>query len=164
MIPSEEFIDCGMKLVFQITISGIKPVPWKAPSSKSGIKKTTGAPYRIHYKDARLERFQEIVKETCLNGFRHNVHRPLRGPIHLEITIRRATKDQSLWGEWAFLDKEDSAKGFGDLRNITKAVEDAIQGILIHRDSQVCSTRDLSHWDENDSITIRIYSLNLIKD
>lgn len=157
MTPSDEFASDGCRLVSEIQILGLKAVPWKAPQSKSGIKKSTGAAYRIHYKDKSLTTFQKGV-EDCSSRAMENRAAP-RGPIHLEITVRRATDDKAKHGHWAYLEKEEAASGFGDLRNVGKAIEDAIQGHCFLRDSQVCSIRDRSFWSARDSILIRVYSI-----
>lgn len=158
MIPSEEFVDNGTMLALEVCVIGVKAVPWKAPNSKSGIKKSTGAHYRIHYSNKKVKEFQSKIKDACVSKFADR--KPYAGPIHLEIVIRRKTKDTSLYGTYAYKEEEDSAVGFGDLRNICKAIEDALQGVAFFRDSQVCSTKDTSFWSSRDSILIRVFTVS----
>jgi Holliday junction resolvase RusA-like endonuclease len=76
--------------------------------------KTHGHPRPI------LRRWQRIVAKAAMIGFHHG-QRPYQGPIKLEITVCFCS----------------SKKIHGDLTNLVKAIEDAMQGIVFLNDRQV---------------------------
>ena len=111
-------------------IEGINPEPWTAPEFSTGRK--NGKIFTQAYKNAGLAAYQEAIKESLLRnypdveGFTHQ--------ITLEFFLRRQIVQYK--GESKAVTKSHS-----DNTNMQKALEDAIQGILIENDREVVDIR-----------------------
>lgn len=113
-------------MIAQYVIRDINPEPWTSPSaSASRIGGRVVA--RVH-KNARLRAYQEAIKEA-LEG----VDEPRDGPVDLEFYFWRQLEQYKT-------DKDKlRRRNRADVTNLQKALEDAIQGILITNDRNVVS-------------------------
>lgn len=112
-------------------IEGINPEPWQSP--KIGIGRKNGKPYPLVSKPERVRAFQEAVAENLRDAFPDL--EPLIVPIDLTFYLWR---------------QHEPGRNRVDATNCQKALEDALQGVLIANDRQVKSIH--THLIQNEHI------------
>lgn len=112
-----------------IYITGINPEPWTAGTVALGFK--GGKKYPMVSKDARLRDYQEAIKESIRDGYPELKMVNPDARLRLEMMF------------WRQLDTYTGGTGrkqsrnVADATNMTKATEDALQGVLFKNDRMV---------------------------
>ncbi len=116
-------------LLARFTVPG-RAVPWKAPT------------YASHgtFKDKRLKSWQDWVWAHALKSYRGDIY---EGPVGVVISA------------WI----KRTAGAAPDVTNIQKAIEDAIQNVVIANDRQVRAISSELHFDPDERVTITVYAL-----
>jgi Holliday junction resolvase RusA-like endonuclease len=109
-----------------------RPVPWSVPFvTRSGAS----------IKDKRLVGWQHAVKKAARDAMAGK--HPYPGPVRLEV--------------WFYL-TEARNKSVPDTSNLTKGSEDALQGLVIVNDRQVCEVHASREIGDRDGAEIKVYS------
>lgn len=116
MAPREEWL----------LIDGINPEPWTAPEIATG--RSGGRIYGRAVKNPGLTAFQEAIKDDL--GINYPDFVPFEGDIQLELFLWRELPAYST-------DRGQVRKHTSDATNMQKAIEDALQGIVMANDRQV---------------------------
>jgi len=113
-------------------IDGINPEPWTAPEVSSGRK--NGRIFTQAFKSAGLIAYQEAVKEDLLDNYPD--FEKFDGLVSLEIYF---------WRQLSVYvgDHGRVQRHAADATNMQKALEDAIQGVLITNDRNVMDVRSV---------------------
>lgn len=122
-----------MITLWQHLITGINPVPWKAPEGSVG--RGRGRIYVQMHKNASLTAYQEAVKEDIEASI--GELKPIEGPYQAEFYFWRQIEVYET-------DKRKSRSHVADATNLQKALEDACEKLLFKND------RDC--WDVHSTI------------
>lgn len=109
------------------TIYGIDAEPWTAPKLSMGRRGGKLVP--MSYKSMQLTAYQEAVREALLDAYPDV--KPLEGPVRLRFLIHRHL------GAYLNVEGNKVRRHHADATNMQKALEDAIQGVLIKNDRDV---------------------------
>lgn len=110
-----------------LLVTGINPEPWTAPDISIAHGKG-GRPYPQVSKNARLRAFQEALKESIQQAY------PDLKPYEPDTRLRVSF---IFWRQIDSYTKESgrtASRNVADATNMTKAAEDALQGVLYHND------------------------------
>jgi Holliday junction resolvase RusA-like endonuclease len=110
-----------------------RPVPWSAPTVlKSGHA----------FKGKRLVAWQGIVKDSAVVAMKG--HEPYAGPVLISMR---------------FFLKRSGNGSLPDLSNLVKSTEDALQGVVIVNDRQVCRNIGGRYVAAENSALIKVTSI-----
>ena len=102
-----------------------------------------------HYTPRRTVNFELTVAAEF--RAQHPDHKPLEGPIELEVFIDYARPKTVKKGYWH--------TGRGDIDNIVKAISDALNGVAWKDDRQVAVLHGYKTWADKDKIEVNILLL-----
>lgn len=139
----------AMKPLFQLTI------PMR-PQQKERHRSTKRGKIYTPEKTRRAEAF---IGDQCLlcllsasQGIGPHVFPPPDAPLQLVCHFVYATKTKKKWGKYKVSKP--------DLSNLVKLVEDALNGVVYHDDSQIASYgNSTKRWGEKDSVSFALYIL-----
>jgi Holliday junction resolvase RusA-like endonuclease len=128
-------------------------VPWKAPEVKLRGK------FRIGIMPKRASEQKGYMKFIAAQAWEGQ--EPMEGPVKLEINIYKGIpksyskkkRDQLLNGN------RNLCSATPDVTNVVKLVEDAIKGIIIKDDRQVCFQVNKRFWRENGMMEVTVTEL-----
>lgn len=110
-----------------------RPVPWSAPhTTRTGHA----------YKGKRLVAWQKLVKDSAAVAMRGRP--PHAGPVEIELTFHMAPSRNG---------------SCGDLSNLVKGTEDALQGVVIVNDRQVCKATMRRRKSAIDGARVKVTSI-----
>ena len=142
-----------MRLVAKFEVIGCRPVPWSVPQvfMKQG---KNGGRYKSALRNKELEFWQEYVKSFARDAMEGR--EPCLGPAFARVEFRFRHDDPATHGRiwcpevaWSEAKEAHVKKGDAcpDADNLFKGVLDALQGIVLGNDVQVCvQCSSRRHW------------------
>lgn len=146
---------------FMFTIHGT-PIAWSAPDI--GTRRTKGGrKYRFCSPNLPLRKWQAFVSEQARKAY--GPIEPSMCPIRLHLTYHVEHDDPATWGRIVLPDMKwcDSqakwnkcGRTLADITNLTKAIEDALETVFFHNDTQVRCKSELSLWAESSRVDVMV--------
>lgn len=146
------------------TVDG-DPVPWSVPDVAVGVAKG-GRRYRRVKKDPRLEEWQGVVAEAARDAW--GPWENTKAAVALLLHFILFTDDTSVHGQYALPAQEwneslqkDTIRGkrIADLTNLTKGVEDAMQGVIYKDDTQIRQKTESCVWGPTAGVVVSVLVL-----
>lgn len=109
-----------------LQLEGINPTPWTAPEVSVGRR--GGRVFPQVHKKAELRTYQEAIKEELATAYTGPV---IISPVSIQFYFWRRIET------YERTDGKSVRKHRADATNLQKALEDALQGIVIKNDNQV---------------------------
>lgn len=157
-----------MKLLCDIDILGVKPIPWSAPDV-GVMGRGTGKTWRVATKKKALVSWQEYVA-LAIAGRACKPDVPELGPILIDLTFyRKAPRPELVGAYWpgpvAWSEKAGKFTKRGpstaDTTNLFKGTEDALQNVLYGDDVQAVETRSRRLYGTRDGVRVRVYAVDV---
>ena len=127
------------KHALTLTIPG-DAEPWRAPKFVRATGRT--------YKPSKTRHYQARVAAEAGRRWKEPAHRD--APVKLVIRVYRLRPKSCPRYKTLPTTKPD-------LTNVTKAVEDALQGILFHNDAQVVEKHESKHFGDQARLEVEVW-------
>ena len=123
---------------------------------------TTRGRYPHAYDPQESRRYKLLVGMAARSAMIEQGATPLEGPVMLSVQEFRAIPQS-----WSRKKREAALEGSifpttkPDMSNIVKGIEDAMNGIVWHDDSQVVITRTMKIYDETPRVEVEVKEVEL---
>lgn len=123
---------------------------------------TTRGRYPHAYDPQESRKYKLLVRIMAKSAMFEQGAAPLEGPVMLSVQEFRAIPQS-----WSRKKREAALEGSifpttkPDMSNIVKGIEDAMNGIVWHDDSQVVITRTMKIYDETPRVEVEVREVEL---
>ncbi len=151
-----------MKLIARVVINDVALVPWSATEVGTG-RSNAGRKFRFVTRNDKFVTMKEVVAR-----FAKVTMGPKKaygdGPVFFDLKLVKKTDKEALWGRWCYAPIGGASNIRGDLTNLIKSIEDALQKVVFVDDRLICAGRQMIVWGKIDQIIARAYILEELEE